>query len=86
MNVCVSLLDLVVTLAKSYLVLLFSVEDFHLSLFSFMTVPFESLLLMLIHDVFSLSIPTYLHFSWVGKPILDKSHLPSKLTLSSEIR
>ena len=26
---------------------------------------------MLICDVFSLSIPTYLHFSWVRKPVLD---------------
>jgi len=36
-----------------------------------MTALFESLLLMLICDVFSLLIPTFLHFSQVGKPILD---------------
>src|SRR5882724_340285 len=36
-----------------------------------MTALSESLLLMLICDIFSLSILTYLHFSWVGKPVLD---------------
>ena len=37
-----------------------------------MTALFESLLPMLICDIFSLSIPTFLHFSQVGKPIIDK--------------
>jgi len=37
-----------------------------------MTALSESLLPMLICDVFSLSILTYLHFSWVRKPVLDK--------------
>src|SRR5882724_10730555 len=41
-----------------------------------MTALSESLLPTLIHDVFSLSILTYLHFSWVRKPVLD-SILPS---------
>ena len=36
-----------------------------------MTALSESLLLTLIHDVFSLLILTYLHFSWVRKPVLD---------------
>jgi len=40
-----------------------------------MTALSESLLLTLIHDVFSLSIPTYFHFSWVRKPILDNGPL-----------
>src|SRR5882724_7661657 len=44
---------------KSYLVLVFSIEDTSLSLFSFTTALFESLLLMIICDVFSASIPTY---------------------------
>ena len=37
-----------------------------------MTTLFESLSLMLIHDVFSRLIPTYLLFSWIRKPILDR--------------
>src|SRR5882724_8165206 len=39
-----------------------------------MTALFESLSLTIICDLFSLLIPTYLHFIQVGKPILD-SHL-----------
>ena len=37
-----------------------------------MTALFESLLLMIICDVFSVLIPTYLLFSQVGKHIIDK--------------
>ena len=67
---------------KSYLVLVFSIEDTSLSLFSFTTALFESLLLMIICDVFSASIPTYLLFSQVGKPILDspQTYASSKVT------
>src|SRR5882724_5853995 len=36
-----------------------------------MTALFESLFLTITLDVFSLSIPTFLHFSRVGKPVLD---------------
>src|SRR5882724_13234784 len=42
-----------------------------MSLFSSTTALSESLLLMLICDIFSLLIPTYLHFFQVRKPILD---------------
>jgi len=42
-----------------------------MSPFSFMTALSESLSLMIICDVFSLSIPTYLLFSQIGKQILD---------------
>jgi len=45
---CVMLLDLVVALAKSHLVLVFSVETHPSSLFSFMTALSESLLQPLI--------------------------------------
>src|SRR5882672_3198593 len=38
-----------------------------------MTALFESLSLMFASNVFSWSIPTYLHFSRVGKPILDRT-------------
>src|SRR5882724_11319481 len=37
-----------------------------------MTALFESFSLTIILDVFSLSIPTLLHFSRVGKPVLDR--------------
>src|SRR5882724_3154842 len=37
-----------------------------------MTALSESFSLMITLDVFSLSIPTLLHFSRVGKPVLDK--------------
>src|SRR5882724_7283806 len=40
-----------------------------------MTALFESFSLTIILDVFSLSIPTLLHFSWVGKPVLDRELL-----------
>ena len=40
-----------------------------------MTALSESLLPMLICDIFSLLILTYLHFSWVRKPILDTVHI-----------
>jgi len=47
-----------------------------------MTALFESLSLMIIHDVLSLLILTYLLFSQIGKPILDtrltKEHRQSK--------
>jgi len=36
-----------------------------------MTALFESLLLTIIHDLFSALIPTYLLFIQVGKPVLD---------------
>jgi len=36
-----------------------------------MTALSESLSLMIICDIFSLSILTYLLFSWIGKPIID---------------
>jgi len=36
-----------------------------------MTALSESLSLMIIRDVFSLPILTYLLFSWIGKPVLD---------------
>jgi len=39
-----------------------------------MTALFESLFLKIIHDVFSVLILAYLHFSQVRKPILD-SHV-----------
>ena len=37
-----------------------------------MTALSESFSLMIIHDVFSLPISTFLLFSRVGKPVLDK--------------
>ena len=36
-----------------------------------MTALYESLLLTIIHDVYSVLILTYLNFGWVRKPILD---------------
>jgi len=66
------LLDLVVALAKSPLVLVFSIEDtFHLSLFSFMTALFwepspDDHLWHLLHQSWAYSL-----FSWVRKPVLD---------------
>src|SRR5882724_9128653 len=36
-----------------------------------MTALSESFSLTIIHDIFPLTIPTFLHFSQVGKPILD---------------
>jgi len=50
-----------------------------------MTALFKSLSLTIIHDVFSLSIPTYLHFSQVRKPILDSvlcHHSPRRISLT----
>jgi len=41
---------------------------------------FKSFSLMIICDIFSLLILTYLRFSWVGKPILDSSVTSSKLS------
>src|SRR5882724_12578042 len=41
-----------------------------------MTALFESFSLTIILDIFSLSIPTLLHFSWVGKPFLDTGLAP----------
>src|SRR5882724_9954178 len=79
-TVCVLLLDLAITLAKPYLVLVFSIEDTCLSLFSFMTAPFESLLLMVIHDIYSVLTSTYLHFSQVRKPILDSFNVLCPIT------
>src|SRR5882724_6946967 len=38
-----------------------------------MTALFESFSLTIILDVFSLSILTLLHFSWVRKPVLDRN-------------
>src|SRR5882724_7490837 len=69
-TVCVSLLDLVVTLAKFLLVFIFSLEEtpvrasFHDSLS-------ESFYLTSIQNIFSWPISTFLLFSWIGKPILD---------------
>ena len=40
-----------------------------------MTALFESLFLVIIHDIFSVLIPTCLHFSQVRKPVLDSSDL-----------
>jgi len=42
-----------------------------------MTALFENLSLMIICDVFSLSISTYLLFSQISKPILDSGALHS---------
>ena len=44
-----------------------------------MTALFESLLLMVIHDVYSVLTPTKLHFIQVGKPILDMGKQSSLL-------
>jgi len=52
-------------------VLVFSVEDTYPSPFSLMTALFESLPPMVICDVYSVLILTYLHFSQVRKPVLD---------------
>jgi len=43
-------------------------------LFSFMTALSESLPPTVIHDIYSVLILTYLHFSQVRKPILDTGH------------
>src|SRR5882724_9345254 len=70
-TVCILLLDLVVTLTKFLLVFIFSLEETHPSLFSFMTALSESLYLMSIHNIFSWPISTFLLFSQIGKPIPD---------------
>jgi len=54
------LLDLVVTLAKFLLVLVFPFEDALIKPIFFTTALIESFSLMIIHDIFSLSIWTYL--------------------------
>jgi len=66
-TVCILPLNLVVTLAKLLLVLVFSVEDTSAEPILFHDSLFESLLLMIICDVFSISILIYLHCSRVGK-------------------
>src|SRR5882724_821219 len=71
-TVCVLLLDLVIALAKSYLVLVFSVEDTPIRACSLSQQPSLSVLLMVICNVYSVSILTYFYFSGVRKPILDK--------------
>src|SRR5882724_2018847 len=68
-TVCVSLLDLVVALAKFLSSLL--ERDNCPSLLSFTTALAESFPSMSIHNVFSWPISTFFHFSWVGKPILE---------------
>ena len=42
---------------------------------TFMTALFESLLPKVICDIYSVLIPTYLHFSWVRKHVLDTDEL-----------
>jgi len=63
-TVCVLLLDLVVTLAKFYWVLFFSIE--------FTRALFETLLPMIIHDIYSVLTSAF-HSSQVRKPFLDST-------------
>ena len=67
---------------KFLLLFIFSLEEDNcLSLLSFMTALAESSPSMSIHNVFSWPISTFLHFSQIGKPVLD-SHQKLRATSS----
>src|SRR5882724_1719668 len=79
-TVCISLLDLVVTLAKFLLLFIFSLEETTIQAFlSFMTALAESFPSTSIHNVFSWPILTFLRFSRIRKPILDTIYHRSSL-------
>src|SRR5882724_7644826 len=74
-TVCVSLLDLMVTLAKFLLLFIFSLEETTVRAFFLLTALAESFPSTSIHNVSSWPILTFLRFSRVEKPILDTEEI-----------